>query len=87
MAPFVAVLQSHLLDGAPTTLVAPLLFDDSRSAYAEASVKLTFRGDRYVLSVLEMAGVERGALRNAIGSLAEHEDAIRRAIDRTFTGF
>ena len=36
-APFVVVLQSHLLNEMPTVIVAPLLIDDGRSAYAEAS--------------------------------------------------
>lgn len=81
------VLQSHLLDGAPTVVVAPLLIDDGRSAYSEASVTLVFAGTSYILSVPEMAGVERGRRRAGVGSVAENEDAIRRALERVFTGF
>jgi len=87
VAPYVVVLQSHLLDGAPTALVAPLLIDDGRSAYSEASVVLRFLGESYILSGLEMAGIDKGHLRAAIGNLTEYEDTIRRALDRIFTGF
>jgi toxin CcdB len=87
VAPFVVVLQSHLLNAAPTAVVAPLLIDDGRSAFPEASVVLTFQGDSYILSVPEMAGVDLGYLRDVRGSVAEHEYEIRRALDRLFTGF
>ena len=86
-APFVVVLQSHLLSAMPTIVVAPMLIDDGRSAYSETSVSLTFSGERYILSVPELAGVESGRLREAVGSIGAHEDAIRRALDRVFTGF
>jgi toxin CcdB len=87
MAPFVVSLQSHLLETVPTVLVAPLLVDDGVSAYSGASVRLSFGGGRYILSVPEMAAADAGVLREVVGNLTEHEDAIRRALDRVFTGF
>jgi toxin CcdB len=87
MAPFVVALQSHLLDAVPTILVAALLIDDGRSAYSGASVRIAFQGSDYILSVPEMAAADAALLREAVGSVAEHEDAIRRALDRVFTGF
>jgi toxin CcdB len=87
MAPFVVALQSHLLEAAPTTPVAPLLVDDGVSAYSGASVRLSYAGERYILSVPEMAAADANLLRDPVGTLAEHEDAIRRALDRVFTGF
>lgn len=86
-APYVVVLQSHFLAAVPTTIVAPLLIDDDRSAYSDASVKLAFNGERYVLSVPEIAGIEPSRLKGCVGNFTAHEDAIRRAIDRLFTGF
>ena len=86
-APYVVVLQSHFLAAVPTTIVAPLLIDDDRSAYSDASVKLAFDNQRYVLSVPELAGIEPSRLKGCVGSLTAHEDAIRRALDRVFTGF
>ena len=86
-APYVVVLQSHFLAAVPTTIVAPLLIDDDRSAYSDASVKLAFNGERYGLSVPELAGIEPARMKGCAGNLNEHEDAIRRALDRVFTGF
>jgi hypothetical protein len=43
--------------------------------------------DRTFVAIAEMASVDRGHLKGALGSLAGHEDAIRRALDKTFTGF
>jgi len=87
MAPFVVVLQSHLLEAVPTAIVAPLLVDDGLSAYSGASISPTFSGERYILSVPEMAAFDATQLRVLAGTLAEHEDAIRRCLDRVFTGF
>jgi toxin CcdB len=87
VAPFVVVLQSHFLAATPTTIVAPLLIDDGRSAYSEASVKIVFGGERYILSIPELAGIEPSRLRRRSGAVDEYDYEIRRAIDRLFTGF
>jgi toxin CcdB len=87
VAPLVVVLQSHLLDEMPTVIIAPLLIDDGRSAYAEASVIVAWNGTSLVLSVPEMVAVEARSLSRTVGNLGAYEDAIRRALDRIFTGF
>ena len=86
-APYVVVLQSHFLAATPTVIVAPLLIDDDRSAYSEASVKVLFGGDRYVLSIPELAGIEPSQLKRRLGALNDYDYEIRRALDRLFTGF
>ncbi|HXA40078.1 MAG TPA: CcdB family protein [Phenylobacterium sp.] len=86
-APYVVVLQSHFLAATPTTVVAPLLIDDDRSAYSEASVKIVFGGERYVLSIPELAGIEPSRLGRRSGAVTEYDYEIRRALDRLFTGF
>lgn len=85
--PYVVVLQSHFFEDVPTVVVAPLVLDDGRSTYTGASVEVEFNGARYVVSVPELAAINRGDLRRAVGDLIAHEDAIRRAIDRVFSGF
>jgi toxin CcdB len=87
VAPYVVVLQSHFLAATPTVIVAPLLIDDDRSAYSEASVKIVFRGDRHVLSIPELAGIEPSRLKRRLGAVNEYDYEIRRALDRLFTGF
>jgi toxin CcdB len=71
----------------PTVVIAPLLVDDGRSAYSMASVRVEFRSAAYVLSVPELAGVDRAVLGRSLGDLLSYEDDIRRALDRIFTGF
>ncbi|KRA57681.1 hypothetical protein ASD79_15280 [Caulobacter sp. Root655] len=84
--PFVMVRSSHLLADLTEVVVAPVL--------ARRAVKLTdFEipiawDDRSLLiSVAGMAAIRSADLRRGITSLAAHEDDIRRAVDRLFTGF
>lgn len=87
IAPFVVVRQSHLLAAAPTVVVAPMLLDDDRSAYTETSVRTIFADGKYIIAIAELAAIESRYLQRAVGDLRDHEDAIRRALDRLLTGF
>ena len=87
IAPFVVVVQSHFLDGVPTVIIAPLLRQADRPAYADVSVSLRFADQDLVLSLAELVTVDRAMLRRSRGTLREHEDDIRRALERVFTGF
>jgi len=86
-APFVVILQSHLLDAAPTCVVAPLLNAEGRRAYTEVSAEVVFQEKAYIVSIAELAAIERRLLDGPVGSLLAFEDGIRRAMDRLFTGF
>jgi toxin CcdB len=86
-APFLVVLQSHLLNEMPTAIVAPLLIDDGRSAYAEASAKVTWNGSTFILSVPELVAIDARSLSRPLGNLGAYEEGIRRALERLFTGF
>ena len=85
-APFFVILQSHYLTPLDTVIVAPLVRDASR-AISVLDVQITFEGEALALTTGELFSIERNLLRNAIGSVLDHEDAIRRALDRAFTGF
>ncbi len=87
IAPFVLVVQSHFLDGVPTVIIAPLLRQADRPAYADVSVPLRFADQDLVLSLAELVTVDRATLRRSRGSLRDYEDDIRRALERVFTGF
>jgi toxin CcdB len=87
MAPYVVVLQSHLLDAMPTVVVAPLLQDDERRIYAQTSAKVEFEGQAYSVSVAELAAVDIRGLGRSLGNLLEYEYAIRRALDAVLVGF
>lgn len=64
-----------------------MLPQDGRSAFTEISVSARLDAAEYVVLISELAVVETRHLQRPIGNLADHEDAIRRALDRVFTGF
>lgn len=85
-APFVVVLQSHHLRGVDTVVVAPLV-NDAQPELTALDVPVEFNGVELAAAIAEIGSVERSALRRRAGDLAAYEDAIRRALDRLFTGF
>lgn len=85
-APYVVVVSSHLIPGFDDAVVAPLV-NDSMAIVAEFEIPVVINGQPLVLVLSELAGVQGRSLRQKVGSLAAHEDDIRRAIDRLFTGF
>ena len=84
-APYLVVLSSHLLLDFDDAVVAPLV-NDSLHTVPSLEIDIELNGDALVLVVTEMSGVEGRALRHRVGSVATHEDDIRRALDRLFTG-
>lgn len=87
IAPFVAIIQSHLLAALPTVLVAPMLLESERPAYEGVSLPLQFEGQSLVLSLAELVAIDRRGLIRWRGDLRLHEDQIRRALERVLTGF
>ena len=85
-APYFAVLQSHYLTPLESVLVAPIVRDATR-AISVLDVEIELDGEQLVLTIGELFSIDRGLLRTIRGSFADHEDAIRRAIGRAFTGF
>ena len=85
-APYGVVLQSHHLDALDTVMLAPLVNDAKRSM-SFVDVPVEFLGESLILVIAEAAGVPRQGLGRTLGNLIAHEDAIRRALDRLFTGF
>jgi toxin CcdB len=86
MAPFVVVLQSHLLDAMPTVVIAPMLVADEFTAYSRTSAVVEFRDRRYIVSTAELAAADIRGLRRVQGSLLAFEDEIRHALNFVFTG-
>jgi toxin CcdB len=87
IAPLIVVVQSHLLEELPTVLVAPLLHASERPAYSKVSCAISLGGADYTLSLAELVALDARALAIPVANLVEHEDTIRRALDRVFTGF
>jgi len=84
--PFVMVLSSHHAAGLTETIIAPVL---RGRAVPVSAFEIPFDRDdeALLISVTGMTAIRQADLRRRIASVAEHEDAIRRALDRLFTGF
>ena len=85
-APYLIVLQSHYLEGVGSVVVAPAV-RDALWLMSEIEVPFEFNGEVLAITVAELAAVDRAYLSQVVGSAAQHEDALRRALDRLFTGF
>ena len=85
-APYFVILQSHYLGLLDTIVVAPVV-RDARRELSNLELHVQVRDEPMVLSVGELFSIERSLLKATKGSLSEHEDAIRRALDRVFSGF
>ncbi|MDP3747280.1 MAG: CcdB family protein [Phenylobacterium sp.] len=85
-APYLAVLQSHHLQVVNSVVVAPRI-NDSQRALSPVDIAVVFLGSPFILAVAEMAAMDGRRLQQVIGSVEDQEDAIRRALDRIFTGF
>lgn len=77
------MLQSHFV-ALDVIVVAPLTVDKTANGI---DVSVEHDGSTYVMAVSEIGSVRRESLRRPVGSLAAHEDDIRRALDRLFSGF
>lgn len=84
--PFVMVLSSHLLAELTEVVVTPVL---ARQAAKLADVEIPFVWDdrSLLISISGIAAIRGADLRRKVTSLVAHEDDIRRALDRLFTGF
>lgn len=85
-APFVVVVSSHLIPGFDDAVVAPLV-NDSNAIVAEFEILVTVDDQPLVIVLTELASMRGEHLKRRVGSLLAHEDDIRRALDRLFTGF
>jgi hypothetical protein len=86
-APYIVILQSHLLEGLPSAVAAPLLVASRAERFAYLSVDVEFAGSEYVLALHELATFDLRQLRRPVGDLTEHQDEIERGLIRLFSGF
>lgn len=87
IAPFVMVVQSHLYDEGPTLLVAPLVQMPTAAVMSRVSLPVVHNNVGYIPMLSEMGAIDCKSAGAVRGSLLAHEDDIRRALDRLFTGF
>lgn len=85
-APYLVVLSSHHLRDLAEVVVAPALSDASR-VISELEIEVTIEDQPTVLVISELFSVRAHSLRLRAGSLADHEDEIRRGLEKLFSGF
>jgi len=86
VAPFLVVLSSHHLHGLEEVVVAPTV-NDAKRQISGLEICVDIQNQPLVLIVSELFSMTASTLRTRTANLAAHEDEIRRALDRLFTGF
>ncbi|MBI5940638.1 MAG: CcdB family protein [Caulobacterales bacterium] len=84
--PFFVSLQSHHLDGFDTVVIAPMIEAAARIP-TRVDVSVEFEGRPLIVAVSELTSTARAGHLRVIGDLKPHEDDIRRALERLFSGF
>lgn len=87
--PYVVDLQSRLLEGLPSTVIAPLATPESvdQTRILRLNPDICLDGTRFLLLTQDLAAAPRIALRNPVGNLTAYRDDILAALDFLFTGF
>lgn len=85
-APFLIVLQSHLLMGLDSTILAPLVID-KKKVVTSLDLAVEFDGQTFVLAISELASVPKSVLKKRAGDLRRYADDISLALNRMFLGF
>ena len=86
-APMLVVLQSHLLPGLDTVLVAPLISPGQVRGQGGVFIGVEVNGEALTIDLAQLATLPLNRLTRPRSNLSAHEDAIRRGLDRLFTGF
>jgi len=85
--PFIAVLQADIAEEGRGRIVAPMA---PRARLPGAVGRLLpvvrYEGEDFYLALEAMISLPVRVLRNPVGSIAGHRDAITRALDWLFTG-
>lgn len=84
--PYMVVLQSHHLP-MQTVVVAPMRALEAAEGVGEIEVPVRVQDAQYAIMMSELAHLPTRIVGRAVESLADHEDDIRRSLDRLFSGF
>ena len=84
--PILVLLSSHHLLSISEVVFAPLIRDWTKGL-KEIDLVIQWGDEPLLLAVSELFTLEALNLRQRAGDLQDQEDAIRRALERLFTGF
>ncbi|UOA30170.1 CcdB family protein [Pseudosulfitobacter sp. DSM 107133] len=79
-------LQTDLIGIDASRVVAPLREAGRYTAFPGLTPAVEFDGMMWIVRVQELAAVPGAELREAVGSLAEQRDALKRALDILIDG-
>ena len=85
--PYLVVLQSDLVSGLASTVVAPLVPRERMKGAHRLNPIVPIEGRDYWLATHELFAVDQRILRGRITSLVDHRDTVIAALDFAFTGF
>jgi len=85
--PYLVVLQSDLVSGLSSTVVAPLVPRDQMKGAGRMNPIVNVDGKEFWLATHELFAVDRRMLRKTVVSLSHERDAIITALDFAFTGY
>ena len=79
-------LQTNLIGIEASRIVAPLRDAERYAAFPGLTPPVEVEGAAWIVRVQELAAVPGTELRDPIGSLANHRDALKRALDILIDG-
>jgi toxin CcdB len=79
-------LQTDLIGIEVSRIVAPLREAGRYTAFPGLTPTVEVEGATWIVRVQELAAVPGAELRDRVGSLAEHRDALKRALDILIDG-
>jgi toxin CcdB len=85
--PYLVVLQSDLVSGLTSTVVAPLVPREQMKGAHRLNPIVPIEGQEYWLATHELFAVDQRMLRGKVTTLADHREAVIAALDFVFTGF
>jgi toxin CcdB len=85
--PYLVVLQSDLVSGLSSTVVAPLVPRAQIKGAHRLNPIVPVEGREYWLATHELFAVDQRILRDKVATLADHREAVIAALDFVFTGF
>ncbi len=79
-------LQTDLIGIAASRIVAPLRDEGRYAAFPGLTPSVVIDGKAWIVRVQELAAVPGAELHTPIGTLADHRDALKRALDILIDG-
>ena len=84
--PYLVVLQSDLVSGLRSTVVAPLVARSDMDGARRLNPVRVVDGREFWLATHELFAVDQRMLRKKVTSFSEHRGSITAALDLLFTG-